>query len=264
MSLWTNLAILTPSLAERLLGSARDWCAEEKLGGGAGPLTVMTILIPSLSISARKGEFDVVVDLPLGFDQVVGRDVSADITVPDRAISRRHARVNHDQDGVWLEDLGSTNGTYVNGVRITNRRRLHNEDEVKLGDSVVIFREVTKDPVATPEEGVVAGLSCPRCSATNRPDLWFCAHCGYQQRPIPLEFTAEGAAGFGPGQDAPQPRAVMGRVAFQQTMRAGNGGRRVPYNEGLALPTVAFRALAALAAIVVVVVALVLQAKGVF
>ena len=249
---------------ERLLGSIHEGCAAYKLGGGAGPLKAMMILVASLSISAQKGEFGLVVDLPMGADQVVGRDASADITVPDRAISRRHARLSHDEDGVWLEDLGSTNGTYVNGARVTNRCRLHNEDEVKLGDSVAIFHEVTSSPVTTSPDEAVLRLSCPRCSATSRPDLWFCAHCGYQQRPITLESTAESAAGSLTSPDGRmEPHAIMGREAFRQAMRASNGGRRVPYNEGLAIPTIAFRVFAAFAAIVVIVVSLVLTAKGV-
>jgi hypothetical protein len=76
-----------------------------------------------------------VVDIPSGFDQVLGRDASADICLPDPAISRRHARVRRGVDGVWLEDLRSTNGTYINGNRLTVPYRLRDGAEVRFGNS---------------------------------------------------------------------------------------------------------------------------------
>ena len=57
---------------------------------------------------------------------VLGRDDFA---------SARHARVEAQRDGLWVIDLGSTNGTYVNGDRIDGRRRLRDGDVVKVGDT---------------------------------------------------------------------------------------------------------------------------------
>ena len=61
---------------------------------------------------------------------------SADNTVAlarDEFASSRHARVEAQRDGVWLFDVGSTNGTYVNGHRIDGRVRLNPGDVVKVG-----------------------------------------------------------------------------------------------------------------------------------
>src|SRR3970040_397694 len=49
---------------------------------------------------------------------LIGRGRECDIVVPDRQISRQHARISRTADGVQVEDLGSKNGTHVNGVRI--------------------------------------------------------------------------------------------------------------------------------------------------
>lgn len=68
---------------------------------------------------------------------VLGRDQSADITLDDPGISRRHAEVRVTYDGphlvINLRDLGSTNGTYVNGERISGGRRLSDGDRVTVG-----------------------------------------------------------------------------------------------------------------------------------
>ena len=53
----------------------------------------------------------------------------------DDYASGRHARVDSGLDGTWVIDLGSTNGTYVNGERIEGRKRLHEGDLVQVGDT---------------------------------------------------------------------------------------------------------------------------------
>jgi FHA domain len=57
----------------------------------------------------------------------------------DDYASGHHARVESGLDGTWLVDLGSTNGTYVNGVRIDGRRPLHQGDLVQVGDTELVF-----------------------------------------------------------------------------------------------------------------------------
>ena len=64
----------------------------------------------------------------------VGRGHQNDVAIErDTFASASHARFTPRRDGVWLEDLGSTNGTFVNGTRIPAARRLTPGDVVKIG-----------------------------------------------------------------------------------------------------------------------------------
>ncbi|HKK50585.1 MAG TPA: FHA domain-containing protein [Myxococcota bacterium] len=63
---------------------------------------------------------------------VIGRGRKADLALAEATISRAHAAIGFDAEGFFVEDLGSTNGTMVNGARIT-RQRLKSEDEIVMG-----------------------------------------------------------------------------------------------------------------------------------
>jgi predicted component of type VI protein secretion system len=69
-------------------------------------------------------------------DLVVGRE-GADITLDDSQLSRRHARLALREGAVEVEDLGSTNGTYVNGARIEAPTRLSPGDTVRIGTTTL-------------------------------------------------------------------------------------------------------------------------------
>jgi len=62
----------------------------------------------------------------------LGRRASNEVCIPDRSVSAAHARVSVDVGTLWIEDLNSTNGTYVNG-QLISRRQLDAGDEVILG-----------------------------------------------------------------------------------------------------------------------------------
>ena len=63
-------------------------------------------------------------DLKSGVAQVIGRALTSDIPVFDPTISRRHAALTTDDAGVEVRDLGSSNGTFVNGAKISKARAL--------------------------------------------------------------------------------------------------------------------------------------------
>lgn len=72
-------------------------------------------------------------DLPIDRDwMVIGRGRSADMLIAEPTISRAHAAIGFDGAGFFMQDLGSTNGTRVNG-RCESRVRLDAGDEVQLG-----------------------------------------------------------------------------------------------------------------------------------
>lgn len=95
----------------------------------------------------------------------VGRDSSNDITINDAEISRRHARLTFQGGKYVLEDLGSTNGTFVNGQRLAGPRVLKPGEVVSFGEQIVLVFEVTTtDPGATvvsPRAAVVPSISRP-------------------------------------------------------------------------------------------------------
>jgi pSer/pThr/pTyr-binding forkhead associated (FHA) protein len=72
----------------------------------------------------------------------IGRSEHNDIALDgDEFASARHVRVEPRRDGVWVNDLGSTNGTFVNGVQIDRPRKLMNGDVVRVGETELRFEE---------------------------------------------------------------------------------------------------------------------------
>jgi pSer/pThr/pTyr-binding forkhead associated (FHA) protein len=72
----------------------------------------------------------------------IGRGGQNDISIEgDEFASARHVRMEPRRDGVWVHDLGSTNGTHVNGVRIERPRKLAPGDVVRVGETELRFEE---------------------------------------------------------------------------------------------------------------------------
>jgi hypothetical protein len=65
----------------------------------------------------------------------LGRGDSADIRMEDPFASSRHARIERQGDVLVIEDLGSTNGTYLNGEQLTGPQPLHPGDRIRIGDN---------------------------------------------------------------------------------------------------------------------------------
>ena len=67
---------------------------------------------------------------------LLGRGSDNDVNLArDEFASSKHARVEPRRDGVWVEDVGSTNGTYLNGIRLTQATRLAPGDVVRIGET---------------------------------------------------------------------------------------------------------------------------------
>jgi hypothetical protein len=75
---------------------------------------------------------------PLHGELILGREqATADLVIPDPGVSRRHARIHPHNGTVIVEDLGSSNGTYVNGERISEPVELGTGDELQIGATVL-------------------------------------------------------------------------------------------------------------------------------
>jgi len=81
---------------------------------------------------------------------VIGRDVNADVAVNTAEVSRRHARLLLDAGVYIIEDLGSTNGTFINGQRLNSPMPLRSGDVIMLGEAATLVYEASQfDPNAT-------------------------------------------------------------------------------------------------------------------
>ncbi len=93
---------------------------------------------PRLVVAGSGDEPEQVVELRRPVT-VIGRSTDADVRLPDTGVSRRHAELKLAGDSVLLVDLGSTNGTTVNG-RSVDRTTLTDGDRIQIGHSVLVFQ----------------------------------------------------------------------------------------------------------------------------
>ena len=92
-------------------------------------------------VVVKSPDLDEGLDYELNSAQLtIGRGRQNDIAIStDEYASARHARFEPRQDGVWVQDLGSTNGTYLNGARLDHPRRLTRGDIVRVGETDLRF-----------------------------------------------------------------------------------------------------------------------------
>jgi len=76
---------------------------------------------------------------------LVGRGADAEMWLSDDGVSRKHARLVREGDRYYLEDLGSANGTYVQGERMAGRRLLEDGDQIQMGPAAVFRYSITDD-----------------------------------------------------------------------------------------------------------------------
>ena len=86
----------------------------------------------------------------LNSEIAIGREAGSDVYINDVEVSRKHARLLSQFGDYLLEDLDSTNGTFVNGQRISGQRILQPGDTIFLGENISLtFEEIPFDPNAT-------------------------------------------------------------------------------------------------------------------
>lgn len=82
-------------------------------------------------------------------EMFIGRDISNDIVISDAEVSRKHARIALEAGGYILEDLGSTNGTFINGLRLMGPHALRPGEVIMLGENISLSFEAVIDENAT-------------------------------------------------------------------------------------------------------------------
>jgi hypothetical protein len=106
------------------------------LGPVAAPSRQLGRLVVLASPALDEGDEIALDSSPI----TIGRGQTNDVPLPsDEYASTRHARIEPRRDGIWVEDIGSTNGTFVNGIRLTRERRLAPGDVVRVGETDLRF-----------------------------------------------------------------------------------------------------------------------------
>ena len=99
----------------------------------------------------------------------IGREINNDIVINDSEVSRRHARLFFTDGNYFIEDLNSTNGTSVNGQRISGTYQLHPGELIMLGESITMVYELFQpvpgatiaQPMQPPAQNVVPPAAIP-------------------------------------------------------------------------------------------------------
>jgi pSer/pThr/pTyr-binding forkhead associated (FHA) protein len=108
-----------------MLGAAEAAALRTELGVRSGRFLVVTS--PELEPGGT---------VEVAASTTVGRDAGSGIRLDrDEFVSARHARIEPRADGIWINDLGSTNGTFVNGSRVKGERALRAGDVLRIGET---------------------------------------------------------------------------------------------------------------------------------
>ena len=137
--------------------------------------TMMSQGPPSAALVIRQGPQAGMSFPLLGNQVIIGREESIDITLQDPEASRRHARISWQMGQFVIEDLGSTNGTFVNGVQITIPQMLNPGDSVGIGQTALVFQVEgaqmgAPQYQAPPRQAASPAASSPIASSTGDDD----------------------------------------------------------------------------------------------
>jgi hypothetical protein len=142
-------------------------------------------MVPLLFIRDGDQSWAVVVD----HRTRLGRAAKCDVHLKSPGVSHRHAEIQWINDVAWICDLGSLNGTWINGQRIAEPTKLHVGDALRMGDVRLTYRVVAHvarglDPIrGTGDLGGMVTFCCPACRTrlAARLDMLhsvhLCPHC---------------------------------------------------------------------------------------
>ncbi|MEP7294282.1 MAG: FHA domain-containing protein [Chloroflexota bacterium] len=166
----------------------------------------------------------------------LGRDITNDIVINDPEVSRHHLRMTRGAGGFTMEDLGSTNGTFVNGQRLTGARPLRPGDMIGLGETVTLAYEMTAG--ATSQEPGVEAPGGTMVSPAQRGAQQYSPpqaqqpspYSAYQpqaQQPAPYQQPPQQASPY--GQPSQPPQGAYGAAQSAPPVPGGYEGDYDPY-----------------------------------
>lgn len=114
----------------------------------AGQMAVSQVVPVRLSVETEEGMKEIHLSTP---EITLGRDPGSDCPLNDKTVSNRHARLSFHHQQWWLEDLGSTNGTFLNQEAITSPMVVTSGDQITCGKiNLTIIIENLTTPLQTP------------------------------------------------------------------------------------------------------------------
>src|SRR3954452_22477348 len=159
----------------------------------------------------------------------VGRDVGVDLILSDHEISRRHAVFRRSGEALEVEDLGSLNGTWVNGARISAPVRLATDDIVKLGTTHL--RVLAPPPEAPPPEGPEPAPAADEPESSKRDLLG--APSEDELRPVTALFAdIVGSTGIGEQLPPEEVKAIVGECVTRMSRAVEQYGGVVDSYQG--------------------------------
>ena len=173
------------------------------------------------SIQSINGRYNFVIS----GDMTCGRDANCEAIIPDTSLSRRHARFFVKDKALFVEDLGSTNGTFVNGEQLKTEPRLVRYNDIVRFDILEfkVFVELAAPEVAKAPRHVVA--SAVEKSEAQAPRSW-AVNDGLGQGTVVMDLGANKRAAQEQGQDEPVLEASLLQSLDQPSLVGIRGADR--------------------------------------
>lgn len=127
--------------------------------------TVLAWGQPQASLVIRQGAQVGTTFSISGSEVILGREEGLEISIRDPEVSRRHARISWQGDSYHVEDLGSTNGTFLNGALVSSPQPLRAGDTIGIGQTVLVFQTETGGIPPQPAAGSPYAAPSPPTSA---------------------------------------------------------------------------------------------------
>jgi pSer/pThr/pTyr-binding forkhead associated (FHA) protein len=137
---------------------------------------------PTGSLVIRQGTQAGMSFVISGNQVILGREEGLDIVLQDPEASRRHVRISWQGGRYVIEDLGSTNGTFVNGLQLTMPQALNPGDSIGIGQTALVFQllgpELSQPAYQAPVEQRPAYTSAPAPAQNNKMTQYALYGCG--------------------------------------------------------------------------------------
>ncbi len=116
---------------------------------------------------------------------VLGRDADCPITIEDPLVSRQHAEIHVGEEACVLVDLGSRNGVYLNGIKISGATPLAPNDRIRLGRDELVFLQSSDQGLLASARPTPKHQVCERCGHEHAAVVDACPSCG-----LPIRYAS--------------------------------------------------------------------------